>query len=75
MNYHRTRKAIVSGVIRVAKENMATNIADILTKYLLGPSLRMHASRILWKQGRPFIQNEHTAGLCWMVVKFFLVMT
>jgi hypothetical protein len=48
INYHRTREAIAAGVIRVAKEDTATNIADILTKRLPGPSLREHAQRILW---------------------------
>jgi hypothetical protein len=52
-NYHRTREAIAAGVIRrVAKEDTATNIADILTKCLPGPSLREHAQPILWKDVR-----------------------
>ena len=48
VNYHRTREAIAAGTIRVAKEDTATNIADILTKCLPGPALRAHASRIPW---------------------------
>jgi hypothetical protein len=48
INYHRAREAIAAGVIRVAKEDTATNIADILTKCLPGPSLREHANRVLW---------------------------
>ena len=48
INYHRTREAIAAGVIRVAKEDTKTNIADILTKCLPGPALREHAQRILW---------------------------
>jgi hypothetical protein len=48
INYHRAREAIAAGVIRIAKEDTATNIADILTKCLAGPALREHAGRILW---------------------------
>jgi Reverse transcriptase (RNA-dependent DNA polymerase) len=48
INYHRAREAIASGVIRVAKEDTATNVADMLTKCLSGPALREHASRVLW---------------------------
>ena len=48
INYHRTREEIAAGVIRVAKEDTKTNIADILTKCLPGPALREHAQRILW---------------------------
>ena len=47
INYHRTREAIATGTICVEKEDTATNIAD-LTKCLPGPSLRTHASRVLW---------------------------
>jgi hypothetical protein len=46
--YHRTREAIAAGMIRVAKEDGETNLADILTKLLPGPRLRMLISRILW---------------------------
>ena len=48
VNYHRVREAIAAGVIRVAKEDTATNVADMLTKLLPGPSLRAHANRVLW---------------------------
>ena len=48
INYHRAREAIAAGTIMVAKEDTATNIADILTKCLPGPSLREHATRVLW---------------------------
>ena len=48
INYHRAREAIAAGVICVAKESTATNIADLLTKCLPGPSLREHANRVLW---------------------------
>ena len=48
INYHRTREAIAAGTIRVAKEGTATNLADILTKLLNGPTLKAIISRILW---------------------------
>ena len=48
VNYHRVREAVAAGTIRIAKEDTATNIADILTKCLPGPKLREHAQRILW---------------------------
>ena len=48
VNYHRTREAIAVGIFLVAKEDRATNIADILTKCLPGPALREHANRVLW---------------------------
>ena len=47
VNYHCTREAIAAGVIRVAKEDTSTSVADILTKCLPGPALREHASRHL----------------------------
>ena len=48
INYHRMREAIAAGVIRIAKEDTATNISDLLTKCLPGPSLQEHASRVRW---------------------------
>ena len=48
VNYHRTREKIAAGIIRVAKEDTATNIADIMTKCLPGPALREHANQVLW---------------------------
>ena len=48
INYHRAREAIAAGTIMVAKEDTATDIADILTKCLPGPTLPEHASRVLW---------------------------
>ena len=48
INYHRAREAIAAGVICVAKEDTATNFADLLTKCLPGPTLRAHANRVLW---------------------------
>ena len=35
INYHRTRDAVAAGVIRIAKENTAKNLADILTNVYL----------------------------------------
>ena len=32
--YHRTREAVATGTIRVAKEDGLTNLADVLTKLL-----------------------------------------
>ena len=48
INYHRTREAVAAGVIRIAKEDSATNLADLLTKCVSGPTLRELISRILW---------------------------
>ena len=38
--YHRVREACTSGMIQIAKEDGATNLADVLTKSLPGPQLR-----------------------------------
>ena len=35
--YHRVREACASGMIQIAKEDGATNLADVLTKSLPGP--------------------------------------
>ena len=40
-------EAIAAGVIRIAKEDTKTNVADLLTKCLPGPTLREHAARVL----------------------------
>jgi hypothetical protein len=45
---HRVRKAQAAGVVRIAKEDGETNLADILTKCLPGPRLRQLSSRVLW---------------------------
>jgi hypothetical protein len=34
--YHKVRETITAGTLQVAKEPMATNLADILTKPLAG---------------------------------------
>ena len=46
--YHKARESIAAGIIRVAKEDGATNIADILTKLLRGQALREAAQRCMW---------------------------
>ena len=46
--YHRVREAQAAGVIRIAKEDGETNLADVLTKSLPGPRLRTMMSFILW---------------------------
>ena len=46
--YHRVREAQAAGVIRIAKEEGETNLADILTKSLPGPRLRALLQCILW---------------------------
>ena len=38
--YHRVREAYASGMIQIAKEDGATNLADVLTKSLPGPQVR-----------------------------------
>ena len=45
--YHRVREAQAAGVIRIAKEDGETNLADVLTKSLPGPRLRTMMSFIL----------------------------
>lgn len=35
--YHRCRKAVAAGTVRIAKEGTATNLADLFTKILVGP--------------------------------------
>ena len=46
--YHRVREALAAGTARIAKEDGETNLADILTKLLPGPRLKLLISRILW---------------------------
>ena len=38
--YHKARESIAAGIIRIAKGDGKTNIADILTKLLKRPTLR-----------------------------------
>jgi hypothetical protein len=46
--YHRVREAVAAGTIWVAWEPTNTNIADMLTKCLVGPALTDMSSRVLW---------------------------
>jgi hypothetical protein len=46
--YHRVREAQAAGTVRIAKEPGETNLADLLTKCLPGPRLRMLIKRVLW---------------------------
>ena len=46
--YHKARESIAAGIIRIAKEDGTTNIADILTKLLKGPTLRDLSRRCMW---------------------------
>ena len=46
--YHRVRESQAAGVIRIAKEDGVTNLADILTKCLPGPRLRELSGCIMW---------------------------
>jgi hypothetical protein len=46
--YHRVREAQAAGIVRIAKEDGLTNLADLMTKCLPGPRLRELIGRILW---------------------------
>jgi hypothetical protein len=46
--YHRTREANAAGIVKIAKEDGDTNLADILTKLMAGPRLKRLASYVLW---------------------------
>jgi hypothetical protein len=46
--YHKARESIAAGIIRIAKEDGTTNIADILTKLMKGPRLKELAFRCMW---------------------------
>jgi hypothetical protein len=46
--YHEVLEAVASGTIRVGKEDSKTNIADMLTKTILGPRLKDLCSRVLF---------------------------
>jgi hypothetical protein len=35
--YHRSRKAVAAGTVRVSKEHTSTNLADIFTKTMAAP--------------------------------------
>jgi hypothetical protein len=46
--YQRAREAQAAGIVRIAKEDGATNLADLFTKLLPGPRLRELAGKVLW---------------------------
>ena len=46
--YHQVREAAMAGIIRIAKEDSETNLADILTKSLALPKRRFLLQRILY---------------------------
>jgi len=46
--YHRTREAQAAGIVRIAWESGKTNIADLGTKLLPGPTLRELIRYVLW---------------------------
>jgi len=48
LSYHRVREAVAAETICIAKEPSESNIADLLTKCLSGPSLTEMCSRVLW---------------------------
>ena len=45
---HQVREVQAAGIVRIAKEDGETNLADVLTKCLLGPRLRELCSPVLW---------------------------
>ena len=45
--YHRVREACASGILRIAKEDSTTNLADLLTKNLPRDRHKFLAERIL----------------------------
>ncbi len=46
--YHRVREAAAAQTIRIAKEDGATNIADLLMKPLAGPRLKALCAKVLY---------------------------
>jgi hypothetical protein len=46
--YHLVREAQRAGIVRIAKEDGKTNLADILIKLMPGPRLKELISQILW---------------------------
>ncbi|MGH7955275.1 MAG: Ty1/Copia family ribonuclease HI, partial [Gloeomargaritales cyanobacterium] len=46
--YHRVREAVAANMLRIAKEDTSTNLADLLTKSLPGPRLKQVCERILF---------------------------
>ena len=48
VNYHRCREAQAARIVRICHEDGETNLADILTKSLPGPRLKLLIKHILW---------------------------
>ena len=48
INYHRVREAVASGHVRIAWVPTDENLADVLTKTLVGEKRAYFLSRILW---------------------------
>ena len=46
--YHQRREAQAAGIVRIAKENGATNLADLFTKLLAELRLRELSGKVLW---------------------------
>jgi hypothetical protein len=46
--YHKARESIAAGIIRIAKEDGTTNVADILTKLLDQRTLKELSTRCMW---------------------------
>jgi ATP sulfurylase len=57
INSHRVREAIAAGMIKVAKENTQTNLADILTKLMAGPKMKEFL-RIYFGKGDSALTNR-----------------
>ena len=45
--YHQVHKAHAVGIVKIAREDGETNLADVLTNCLLGPWLRELCSYVL----------------------------
>lgn len=48
--YHKAREAIAADIIALAKEDGSTNMADILTKLLDGPTLEKLVQMVMWRK-------------------------
>ena len=46
--YHRVREAVAAKILLIAKVASAENLADVFTKCLPGPTLRILIQKILW---------------------------
>ena len=49
--YHQRREAQAAGIVRIAKENGATNLADLFTKSLAGsdaPLAQAFWHKVIW---------------------------